>query len=65
MTAVRALLSEVRVREIHVARTLPCACGRPIRALVLDPTPGVREHNATPEHRAWWQRVERDWQGEP
>lgn len=31
----------------------PCACGGRVYASITDPTPGVREHNATPEHRRW------------
>jgi len=31
----------------------PCACGGTVTALLDDPVPGVREHNATPLHRAW------------
>jgi hypothetical protein len=43
----------------------PCACGIRVTASRLDPGPGVREHNATAEHRAWGRRVDADWQGEP
>ena len=42
----------------------PCACGTRIRASRHDPAPGVAAHNRTPAHRAWWERVRGDWQGE-
>ncbi len=42
----------------------PCACGTHVTASRHDPTPGIREHNATATHRAWWERVRGEWQGE-
>jgi hypothetical protein len=33
--------------------TLPCECGLPVRARMSDPAPGLREHQATPEHQAY------------
>jgi hypothetical protein len=38
--------------------TRPCACGGEVRANPDDPTPGVREHNAGPEHHEWRLRRE-------
>lgn len=37
--------------------TRPCACGSTVTANPDDPTPGVREHNATRVHRNWSQRT--------
>ena len=45
-------------------RTERCACKGEIVANVDDPGPDVARHNATIQHRAWWARVRRDWQGE-
>ena len=33
--------------------TRPCACGGTVRANPDDPTPGVREHQRTVEHRRY------------
>lgn len=33
-----------------------CACMSVVSADPADPGPGVRPHNATPEHRAWRRR---------
>ena len=43
----------------------PCACGRDVtRAAFESITTAARRHNRTPEHRRWWARVRREWQGE-
>lgn len=44
---------------------VPCACGRDVtRARYESAAAAVGRHNRTREHRAWWARVRREWQGE-
>lgn len=31
----------------------PCACKGVVEADPIDPTPGVQEHQKTPQHQAW------------
>ena len=44
--------------------TRPCACGRPVTASRSAPFTAVRNHNRSPEHSHWWERVQDEWQGE-
>ena len=53
-------ISEAELRRAYrlgpVAR--PCLCGGVVIADPVDPTDGVREHQATPKHKAWRAWVE-------
>ena len=42
----------------------PCACGEMVWANPERPSDGVRQHNATVDHMAWWELVQ-ERQGEP
>ena len=42
--------------EPGVLLSRPCACGTLVTASRLDPTPGVRAHNATAAHVEWARR---------
>ena len=53
-------ITEAELRRAYrlgpVAR--PCLCGGVVIADPVDPTDGVREHQATPKHKAWRAWVE-------
>jgi hypothetical protein len=42
----------------RVEEARPCVCGGVVIADRVDPTAGVREHQATPKHEAWRAWVE-------
>ena len=39
------------------SRTVACACGWPVTADPLDPSPGVQAHVQAPQHRQWSDRT--------
>lgn len=50
---------EIDSLVVHKARRMerrPCVCQGYVTADPLDPTPGVRTHNATLQHEAWRER---------
>jgi len=62
LSSLAELLDDLVAAYAEGAESLPCACGGIVVARRHDPTPGVRLHQRTRQHRRWWtQRRTKRW----